>query len=124
MKLDPPSRGVASRQVRHSSLAKASHVRVLELNQSRGTSARRTTQGHADPLYGLVAASRLRLDHVVTGRRLCQIKEPCVTLRGLSSWAIVPKRNAIRKARFSLDEPGKPTQARINVELLPARTPK
>ena len=67
IRLDPPSR---------SSLAQASHVRRLEFIQSRGTSGRRTTQGHADPLHGLVAASRLGLDHVVTGRRLRQLKEP------------------------------------------------
>ena len=88
MKLDPPSRGVASRQA------------VLELNQSRGTSGRRTTQGHADPLHRLVAASRLNLDHVVTRRRLCQLKAPCVTFRSLSSWAIVSNRNSGEGSRF------------------------
>ena len=66
-----------------------SHVRLPDFIQNRSTSGRRTTQGQADPLHALVAASRLELDHVVTRRWLRQLKELCVTFRSLSTWAFV-----------------------------------
>ena len=106
MKLDPPCRGVASRQAqRPVRWANVSHVRVLELDQSRGTSGRRTTQGHADPLRGLVTASRLRLDHVVTGRGCVNPKSPAspggAHHRGRSG----PNATVLAKARLSKNEP-------------------
>ena len=63
---------------------------------------------------------RLGSEHVVTRRRLRQLKELCVPLRSPSTRAIVPKSIENARARLSITvqtKPGKPTQAGTSVEL-------
>ena len=98
IKLEPPSCGVASRQAQRLVTVRLQRHRKQECSSSIKVAAQAAAvplKGLADPLHGLVAASRLRLDHVVAGSRLRQLKELCVALRSLSTRAIVSKCNAI-----------------------------
>ena len=78
----------------HSSLVTASHTRLLDLSQSCGTCGREASESrlvHLLKSLGLVAASRLGWNHVVTERRLHQFKQSCVNLRSPSTRAIVSR---------------------------------
>ena len=139
IRLDPPSRGVAQRL----DTVRWQHVTLPNFSQSRGTSGRRTTQGHADPLHGLVAASRLGLGHVVTGRRLRHVtrRSPstraivsnCTTIEGGSPFhrrsptsqrELAQKQLSLLKTLLSgCGRPHLPTTPEANHgELLPPRT--
>ena len=68
---------------------KASRVGLLDLSQSCGTCGRGAApEGrlvHLLSHLGLVAAKRLGWDHVVTGRRVHQLKQSCISCLKLSS---------------------------------------
>ena len=109
----------ASPAIGHSSLAKASYVGPARFQSELRYKWAPQHPRACCPLLGLVAASRLGLDHVVTRRRLRQPNELCVTLRSPATRAIVSNCTGDGGARPSTvvqTRPRKATQARTNVE--------
>ena len=89
----------------HSSLVTASHTRLLDLSQSCGTCGREASESrlvHLLKSLGLVAASRLGWNHVVTERRLHQFKQSCVNLRSPSTRRSCPDASTTVWSRLSV----------------------